>query len=110
MDITDFIKSLDEDREFRLQLAGEKYVHPVMPQYMKLDLDERLRKYFGSRGIDLFYSHQVRAIDLIRQGENVVLMTPTASGKTLVYNIPVIESVLEDPNARSLYIFPLKGL
>ena len=110
MDITDFIKSLDEDREFRLQLAGEKYVHPVMPQYMKLDLDERLGKFFESKGISLFYSHQVRTIDLIRQGENVVLMTPTASGKTLVYNIPVIESVLENPDARSLYIFPLKGL
>jgi DEAD/DEAH box helicase domain-containing protein len=110
MDITDFIKSLDEDREFKLQLAGEKYVHPVMPQYMKLDLDERLRKFFENKGINLFYSHQVKAIDLIRQGENVVLMTPTASGKTLVYNIPVIESVFENPDARSLYIFPLKGL
>ena len=110
MKISDFIKSLDEDREFRLQLAGEKYVHPVRPQYMKLDLDERLRKFFESKGISLFYSHQVKAIDLIRQGENVVLMTPTASGKTLVYNIPVIESVLEDSAARSLYIFPLKGL
>ena len=73
MDIADFIKSLDEDRGFKLQLAGEKYVHPVMPQFMKLDLDERLREYFAGKGITLFYSHQVKAIDLIRQGQNVVL-------------------------------------
>ena len=62
------------------------------------------------RGVELFYSHQVEAIDLIRQGENVVVMTPTASGKSLIYNIPVLESIIENPEQRALYIFPLKGL
>lgn len=47
---------------------------------------------------------------MIRNKENVVVMTPTASGKSLIYNIPVLESILEDPTQRALYIFPLKGL
>lgn len=110
MEIQDFIESLEKDREFQLQLAGEKYIHPVKPQFMKLDLDEKIRSVLEKSGIALFYSHQVKAIDLIRQGQNVLLMTPTASGKSLVYNIPVLESIIDDPNARSLYVFPLKGL
>ncbi|MBI4685674.1 MAG: DEAD/DEAH box helicase [Nitrospirae bacterium] len=61
------------------------------PKYRKLDLNEKLREVFKKQGIEFFYSHQVEAIDLIRQGENVVVMTPTASGKSLIYNIPVIE-------------------
>ncbi|MEW6109158.1 MAG: DEAD/DEAH box helicase [Nitrospirota bacterium] len=110
MTIQDFIDLLEKDREFELQVAGEKYIHSVKPQYMELHLDERLGAILKNRGIDLFYSHQVKTIDLIRQGENVVLMTPTASGKSLAYNIPVLESIIDDPDARSLYIFPLKGL
>jgi DEAD/DEAH box helicase domain-containing protein len=105
-----FIESLGKDREFKLQLAGERYIHPMNPQYMKLDLSENLRTVLKDKGITLFYSHQVRTIDLIRQGNNVVLMTPTASGKSLAYNIPVLEIIMNDPNAKSLYIFPLKGL
>jgi DEAD/DEAH box helicase domain-containing protein len=110
MRIQDFIDELEKDREFRLQVTGHKYIQPVQPQYMKLDLHERLRSVFEERGIRLFYSHQVKTIDLIRQGENVVLMTPTASGKSLAYNVPVLESIMEDPHARSFFIFPLKGL
>jgi len=48
----------------------------------------------------------VEAIDLIRQGENVVVMTPTASGKSLIYNIPVIESLMDNPDTKALYLFP----
>ena len=77
---------------------------------MRLDLNEKLRDVLSGQGIRLFYSHQVEAVDLIRQGENVVVMTPTASGKSLIYNIPVIESIIENPEATALYIFPLKGL
>lgn len=114
MDVADFIGVLDHDREFRLQLAGEKYIHPVKPRFMKLDLEEKFRAVLAGQGITLFYSHQVEAIDLIRQGRNVLLMTPTASGKSLVYNIPVLETIAESasggPGATALYLFPLKGL
>ncbi|MCH2171230.1 DEAD/DEAH box helicase [Myxococcota bacterium] len=62
------------------------------------------------RGIAGLYSHQSRALQYLAAGENVVLSTPTASGKTLVYNLPVIRSALEDPESRALYLFPLKAL
>jgi DEAD/DEAH box helicase domain-containing protein len=110
MSIIDFLESLEKDRRFGPQLAGHKYIPAIEPRHMKLDLNETLRNVLRDQGIERFWSHQVEAIDLIRQGENVVVMTPTASGKSLIYNIPVIESILEDPETTALYIFPLKGL
>lgn len=110
MAIIDFIESLKKDRRLSLQIVEHKYIPPIMPRYMKLDLSDSLRDVLKIRGIERFYSHQVEAIDLVRQGENVVVMTPTASGKSLIYNIPVIESIIENPEHRALYIFPLKGL
>ena len=77
---------------------------------MKLDVDERIRNVLRQKEITVFYSHQVKSIDLIRQDEHVVLMTPTASGKSMVYNIPVIESIMADRQTKALCIFPLKGL
>ncbi len=110
MSITDFLESLEKDRRFKPQIAEHRYIPPVEPRYMKLDLNDKLRDVLKDQGIERFWSHQVEAIDLIRQGENVVVMTPTASGKSLIYNIPVIESITEDPETKALYIFPLKGL
>ena len=110
MPIDELIESLEKDKRFSHQIAEHKYIHPVEPRYRKVDLDDRLRDVLKKQGAGLFYSHQVEAIDLIRQGENVVVMTPTASGKSLIYNIPVIESIIENPETRALYIFPLKGL
>ncbi len=110
MIVTDFLDSLEKNSRFESQLAEHRYISPIEPRYRKLDLSEGLSGILKGRGIDRLWSHQVEAIDLIRQGENVVVMTPTASGKTLIYNIPVIESLIEDPGAKALYIFPLKGL
>ena len=61
-------------------------------------------------GIEKPYSHQARAINLALSGKNVVVVTPTASGKTLCYNVPVINSIMEDNSCRALYIFPTKAL
>jgi DEAD/DEAH box helicase domain-containing protein len=110
MSIFNFIESLRNYRSFSLQIMEHKYIPPVKARYMKLVLSDKLKDVLKSRGIALFYSHQVEAINLIRQGENVVVMTPTASGKSLIYNIPVLESIIENPEQRALYIFPLKGL
>ena len=65
---------------------------------------------FGALGIERLYRHQAEAIDAIRAGRHVVVATPTASGKTLIYNLPVFEQVARDPAARALYLFPLKAL
>ncbi|MGB9715123.1 MAG: DEAD/DEAH box helicase, partial [Thermodesulfovibrionales bacterium] len=87
-----------------------RYIPAIQARYEKITLSQSLRDALKKLGIDKFFSHQVEAIDLIRKGENVVVMTPTASGKTLIYNIPVIESIIENPENKALYIFPLKGL
>ena len=71
---------------------------------------DEMQVLLEASGISRLYSHQVSAIDLIRSGRHVVVSTPTASGKTLVYNLPVIEQILEDPLSRALYLFPLKAL
>jgi DEAD/DEAH box helicase domain-containing protein len=61
-------------------------------------------------GISGLYAHQSRAIDRIRNREHTVVATPTASGKSLIYNLPVLERILHNPQSKSLYLFPLKAL
>jgi DEAD/DEAH box helicase domain-containing protein len=108
--VSRFIKLLSNDREFQLQLSGEHSVPAMPPVYTELVIREPVRRVLAKKGILQFYSHQAGAVEAIRKSENVLLMTPTASGKSLVYNIPVLESILDDPESNSLYVFPLKGL
>ncbi|HRY81424.1 MAG TPA: DEAD/DEAH box helicase, partial [Spirochaetia bacterium] len=74
------------------------------------DLDGRLAGALARRGIERLYTHQRASWDLARAGRNFVVVTPTASGKTLCYNLPVVQALLEDPSARALYLFPTKAL
>lgn len=69
-----------------------------------------LRAALAKRGIERPYRHQAVAIDHALARRNTVVITPTASGKSLCYNAPVVQSILEDPNARALYLFPTKAL
>jgi DEAD/DEAH box helicase domain-containing protein len=62
------------------------------------------------RGVEALYAHQSDAIAAVLRGEHVVVATPTASGKTLVYNLPVLTALLAEPEARALYLFPTKAL
>ena len=73
-------------------------------------IDPRLVEALRARGIERPYSHQALGIDAALRGENVVVITPTASGKTLCYNAPVLNRLLADPTARALYLFPTKAL
>jgi DEAD/DEAH box helicase domain-containing protein len=91
-------------------MAEHRYVPPVTPVFAPLALDRGLKAVLEERGITSFYSHQAEAVTALREGRNVVVMTPTGSGKSLIYNIPVLESIMQDPWARALYVFPLKGL
>ncbi len=74
------------------------------------ELDPRLRAALSGRGIDSLYVHQRAAWDAAAAGEDFVVVTPTASGKTLCYNLPVAQALLDDPEARALYLFPTKAL
>src|SRR5262245_23854098 len=73
-------------------------------------LDDRLKQALAARSIDRLYTHQAEAIDLALAGRNVVVTTPTASGKTLCYNVPVLDAILKSPSSRALYLFPTKAL
>src|SRR6188474_3226634 len=72
--------------------------------------DERLVATLGSRGVDRLYTHQAEAFEHVLAGRNVVTITPTASGKTLCYNGPVLNAILQDSSTRALYLFPTKAL
>src|SRR5579871_858361 len=69
-----------------------------------------LSEAYRAKGIQELYSHQAATAELLHQGRNVVVVTPTASGKTLCYNLAVLNSVLENPDTRALYLFPTKAL
>ncbi len=73
-------------------------------------IDDRLRDVLRERGIQGFYTHQAAAVEHALARHNVVITTPTASGKTLCYNAPVLSAVLRDPSTRALYLFPTKAL
>ena len=73
-------------------------------------LDPRIVEALKARGIEQLYSHQARAFDTVAKGEHLVVVTPTASGKTLCYNLPVLQALVQQPEARVLYLFPTKAL
>ena len=73
-------------------------------------LDDRLLAALAARGISRLYSHQAEAVGHVLAGRNVVTVTPTASGKTLCYNLPVLDAILRDRSTRALYLFPTKAL
>jgi DEAD/DEAH box helicase domain-containing protein len=73
-------------------------------------VDDRLVRTLATRGIEQLYTHQSEAFAHVLAGRNVVTITPTASGKTLCYNAPVLDAILKDPSTRALYLFPTKAL
>ena len=77
-----------------------------MPGWVSRELSDAYR----TKGIKELYSHQAATAELVHSGKNVVVVTPTASGKTLCYNLPVLNAVLENPDTRALYLFPTKAL
>ncbi len=83
---------------------------PAQTYALPDDLPVLLRQALIASGFHSLYSHQLEAWTHARNGENIILSTGTASGKTLAYNLPVFASLLHDPNARALYLFPTKAL
>ena len=69
-----------------------------------------LKRALATRGIERLYTHQGEAYGLVESGKNTVIVTPTASGKTLCYNLPVLNRLLKEPDARAMYLFPTKAL
>ncbi len=76
----------------------------------RIDWPKALEGAWKPMGIETLYQHQVSATDAVRKGENVIVSTPTASGKSLIYNLPVFEQIMGSPDSTALYLFPLKAL
>jgi DEAD/DEAH box helicase domain-containing protein len=109
---TSFIEELLSDPELKPRIAHVERMPPRNAVWAPLpaDLDPALAASLAARGVDRLYSHQAKAYELARSGRDFVVVTPTASGKTLCYNLPVVQTLLEDSSARALYLFPTKAL
>src|SRR5436305_3608647 len=112
VNVPQLVEHLLKSREHMGNVAAFRHQPARPPQYAPLPdgLDPRLRAAYAKRGIDRLYSHQAESIRQTLAGRNVVVVTPTASGKTLCYNLPVLDAILKDPDARALYLFPTKAL
>src|SRR5437667_2588270 len=90
--------------------AGHCPARPPVYAAFPATMDPRIVEALRARGIEQLYSHQARAWDLVQAGRHVVVVTPTASGKTLCYNLPVLQALVHQPDTRALYAFPTKAL
>ena len=109
--ISNFIEDLKHGPSFCDALVYHHHIASKPPDFgPDLPLEKPLSQTLAHLGIDRFYCHQVEAIEYLRKGSHVIVATPTASGKSLVYNLTVVEAILKDKHTRALYIFPLKAL
>ncbi|MHC4788072.1 MAG: DEAD/DEAH box helicase, partial [Planctomycetota bacterium] len=112
MDVAGFLEEVQSSPEYRGQMA---YVREVAPREARFaephePLAPPVQEALRSRGIERLYCHQARAIDLLREGRNVLIVTGTASGKSLCYVVPILQTLLSEPDARTLLLFPTKAL
>ncbi len=107
-----FLQQLRGDAHFMGKVAAWRTVSAQAAQSAPLPagLHPALHAALADRGITQLYSHQHATVAAALAGRNVAVVTPTASGKTLCYNLPVLHALLTDPTARALYLFPTKAL
>lgn len=112
MDASRFISSLRHDKDYAGQIVHVEELPRREAVFKDLSrpLDERVARVLRERGVQRLYSHQADAIEAVRAGRNVVVVTSTASGKTLCYHVPVLEAWLLDRETRALYLYPTKAL
>ena len=110
--LKEWLARLKDNRRFMENVKEWRHFSPFDGRFASFPpwLDQRIASLLRMRGIESLYSHQAEAIRLIREGRDIVLTTPTASGKTLCYNLPVLQEILEKPETRALYLFPTKAL
>lgn len=112
MNLDQLIGTLRMDPEFMANVAHWETIPAKPARYAGFPegTDPKLIDVLHKRGIHSLYSHQREAIDLAAQGKDICIVTPTASGKTLCYNLPVLSEIMRNPDARALYLFPTKAL
>ena len=111
-DVSEYTQSLIESEPLGSQVVFHKVLpaKPAIWSNVKSNWSPETRHALKARGIHKLYQHQARAIELIQDGQHVIVATPTASGKTLTYNLPTLEEFQKENSSKSLYIFPLKAL
>ncbi|NQS97113.1 MAG: DEAD/DEAH box helicase [candidate division Zixibacteria bacterium] len=109
--VKDFLQAL-KGKEYRDMLVHHQIIPASPPSFIipKPPLPGELQAALKNAEIDKLFSHQAEALNIVRSGANPVIITPTASGKTLAFNIPIIEYFLAHEGGRALYLFPLKAL
>lgn len=109
---SEVLAELRSDPRFFSGVTAWKKFEAKEGRYAELppELHPGLTKALSSRGVSRLYSHQREAFDLASSGKHVCVVTPTASGKTLCYNLPVLNAILNDPSTCALYLFPTKAL
>lgn len=110
--LTTVLTTLQRNPDFMSQVVTWRRIPARPPHYAPppADLSPRLLVALRQRGVEQFYTHQAAAITAALQGQNVIVATATASGKSLCYTVPVLHTLLTQPQARALYLFPTKAL
>jgi DEAD/DEAH box helicase domain-containing protein len=110
--LAEYIQSLKAYKGFAGDIVCHRTLDPVPARFAGSlpGFTHDLSQLLSELGITRLYSHQQAAMDRIMSGSHTVIATPTASGKSLVYNLPVVDRLLSDPSATALYLFPLKAL
>lgn len=110
--ISDYVDALKKFERLSDDIVIHKEIHGRKASFKspKIPFSPKIDRILIESGINRLYSHQIEAIDSIREGTNTVIATPTASGKTFIYNIPVFEEILKNSKTKALYLFPLKAL
>lgn len=106
--MNELIEELKKDEQ--VEHWHEIEAKPAQTSPLPERVNEKLKKALEKRGVSELYIHQKEAFERVMDAEHVVTVTPTASGKTLCYNLPVLQSIVEDHTSRSLYLFPTKAL
>jgi DEAD/DEAH box helicase domain-containing protein len=112
MDITAFLNHLESQPTYSSQIAHIEHIPSRKASYAELDepLVGALQDCLNEHGLSSLYVHQAAAVSKARQGKNVMVTTSSASGKTLCYNIAVLQAILTEAGSRALYLFPTKAL
>ena len=106
------LDALASDRAFTDNVTRWEKITPKDGIYQDIpgDVFPVIKDTLIARGITQLYSHQAESYYSVTAGENIVVVTPTASGKSLCYNLPVLQKLIENPEERALYLFPTKAL
>jgi len=112
MDTSAFLHHLTTEPNYSGQIAHIEHIPPREANCAQLDkpLTSSLQNCLNEHGLLPLYTHQAEAVNNARQGKNVIVATSSASGKTLCYNIAVLEAILTEKGSRALYLFPTKAL